>query len=44
MGPRRGFAVCDEFIKRLFRCSTLALDYFLHLGFANLSNHEGYLA
>lgn len=28
MGPLRGFAVCDEFIKRLFRCSTLALDYF----------------
>lgn len=28
MGPLRGFAVCDEFTKRLFRCSTLALDYF----------------
>ena len=38
MGPLRGFAVCDEFVKRLFCCSILAL------GFANLSNHEGYLA
>lgn len=28
MGPLRGFAVCDEFVKRLFRCSILALDYF----------------
>lgn len=28
MGTLRGFAACDEFVKWLFRCSTLALDYF----------------
>ena len=28
MGPLHGFAMCDEFVKWLFRCSTLALDYF----------------
>mgnify|MGYP006913769276 CR=1 FL=1 len=26
MGPLRGFAVCDEFVKRLFCCSILAHD------------------
>ena len=28
MGTLRGFAVCDEFVKRLFCCSILAHDYF----------------
>lgn len=28
MGTLCGLAVCDERVKRLFRCSTLALDYF----------------
>ena len=28
MGPLRGFAVCDEFVKRLFCCSILAHDCF----------------
>lgn len=28
MGPLHGFAMCDEFVKWLFRCSTLASDYF----------------
>lgn len=28
MGPLRGFAVCDEFVKWLFRCSILAHDCF----------------
>ena len=44
MGTLCGLAACNEFVKRLFRCSTLASRLLLHLGFANLSNHEGYLA
>lgn len=31
MGPLRGLAVCDEFVKRLFCCSILAHDCFFIL-------------
>ena len=44
MGTLCGLAVCDEFVKQLFRCSIFGPRLLLHLGFESLSNHESYLA